>query len=81
MAWKSTILMKTMMMLMIFLIIKKKMMTVLKDFARMMKSVVVESVPALAISFASALVAWLLGCQREAILICILVASLQLEMG
>ena len=48
-----------------------------------MKSVVVENVPALAISFAfaSALVPWLLGCQREAILICILVASLQLEMG
>ena len=39
---------------------KKKMMTVLKNFARMMKSVVVESAPALAISFASAsaLVAW-----------------------
>ena len=67
-------------MMMIFLIITKKM--VLKNFARMMKSVVVESVPALAISFASAsaLVPWLLGCHREAILICILVASLQLKM-
>ena len=62
MAWRSTILMITMMMMMIFLILKKKMMTVLENFARMMKSVVVESVPApaLAISFASAsaLVAW-----------------------
>ena len=55
---------------------------VLMNFARMMKSVVVESVPALAISFASAsaLVAWLLGRHREAILICILVPSLQLKM-
>ena len=69
-------------MMMIFLIITKKMMMVLMNFARMMKSVVVESVPALAISFAtaSALVPWLLGCHREAILICILVASLQLKM-
>ena len=57
-------------------------MMVLMNFARMMKSVVVESVPALAISFtsASALVAWLLGCHREAILICILFPSLQLKM-
>ena len=67
-------------MMMIFLIITKKMIMVLMNFARMMKSVVVESVPALAISFASALVAWLLGCHREAILICILVPSLQLKM-
>ena len=54
---------------------------VLMNFARMMKSVVVESVPALAISFASALVAWLLGRHREAILICILVPSLTIKDG
>ena len=55
-------------------------MMVLMNFARMMKSVVVESVPALAISFTSPQ-PWLLGCHREAILICILVPSLTIKDG
>ena len=57
-----------------------KMTMLLINLARMMKSLVVESVTALAIS-STWPQPWLLGRHREAILICILVPSLQLKMA